>query len=231
VIAAASPFDPAVVVKVGPTRPNAAGTAFSVADSGVWLTARHVVSGCARAAILVSETEGVEAKVGLDPRSETAVLRTAAGAPALPIAPAGTLRRGTLGFHPGFPHGQPGEIASRLLGRETLYLRSAQMRVTPVLVWSEVGRTEGLKGALIGVSGAPVLDEEGRVMAVTVAEAPRRGRLYTTTPEDLAAALAAAKVRPSVQATGEPITADNYGLAADDLRRALRVAPVVCLSR
>src|ERR1044071_5867151 len=49
----ASPFDPSVVVdvpaKVGP----AAGTAFSIARSGVWMTARHVVDGCKRGATLL----------------------------------------------------------------------------------------------------------------------------------------------------------------------------------
>jgi S1-C subfamily serine protease len=231
VLSAASPFDPAVVVKVVPDPLQTAGTAFSVADSGVWLTARHVVEHCARAAILVTDTQGVEAKVWLDPMSETAVLTTAGGAPALPLAPLGPLRRGEMAFHPGFPRNRPGEVASRLLGRETLFLRERSVRTVPVLVWAEVGRTEGLTGALIGLSGAPVLDDEGRVIGVTVAESPRRGRLYTTTPESLRQTLAAAGARASAQATGEPITADNYGRAADDLRRDLRVAPVVCLKR
>ena len=229
VLGAASPFDPAIVVKVVPDPRETSGTAFSVADSGVWLTARHVVENCVKAAILVSDSQGVEAKVWLDPLSETAVLTTAGGAPAMPLAPIGPLRRGELAFHPGYPRTRPGEVASRLLGRENLFLRERQVRTVPVLVWAEVGRTEGLHGALVGLSGAPVLDGEGRVIGVTVAEAPRRGRLYTTTPESLRQTLAGAGARPSTQAAGQPITTDNYGRAADDLRRDLRVAPVVCL--
>ena len=66
-------------------------------------------------------------------------------------------------------------------------------------------------------------------MALTVAEAPRRGRLYTTSPDTLGPA-----IRGEQQADepllGEPITVDNYGRVADDLRRDLRVAQVVCLS-
>ncbi|MBA3812365.1 MAG: serine protease, partial [Caulobacteraceae bacterium] len=69
----------------------------------------------------------------------------------------------------------------------------------------------------------------GRVIGVTIAQAPRRGRLYTTTPEALRAALAAAGVKAPAAAVGEPITVENYGRVADDLRRDLRVAPVVCL--
>src|SRR5580698_1223415 len=89
-------IDPAVVVKVRSHRGDVAGTAFSVADSGVWLTARHVVDHCARAAIMVNQTEGVEAKVHLAPRGEAAVLTTADGAPALPLATKPP-RRGQLG--------------------------------------------------------------------------------------------------------------------------------------
>src|SRR5271167_974393 len=139
VLSAASPFDPAIVLKVAADRGETTGAAFSVADSGVWLTARHVVEGCVKTAIMVNDTEGVEAKVRLDPLSETAVLTTAGGAPALPLAPGQPLRRGALAYHPGFPQGRPGEVASRLLGRETLYLRGRQMRTVPVLVWAEVG--------------------------------------------------------------------------------------------
>lgn len=230
VLSQASPIDPAVVVKVRPRRGDAAGTAFSVNDSGVWLTARHVVEHCARAAIMVNDTEGVEAKVRLSPRGEAAVLITADGSPALPIA-AGPLRRGELGYEAGYPRGRPGEVASRLLGRGVLYLRGRGHRDVPVLIWAEVGRTEGLRGALRGMSGAPALDGRGRVVGVAVAESPRRGRLYTTTPEAITAALSAARTHRAKGAAGLPITPENYGLAADDLRRSLRIAPVVCVAK
>ncbi len=230
VLSQASPIDPAVVVKVRPRRGDVSGTAFSVADSGVWLTARHVVEHCARAAIMVNDTEGVEAKVRFTPHGEAAVLITADGAPALPLA-TGPLRRGELGFEAGFPRGRPGEVASRLLGRGVLYLRGRGRRDVPVLVWAEVGRTEGLRGALRGMSGAPTLDRRGRVVGVAVAESPRRGRLYTTTPEAMTSALIAAKARRSPGAVGTPLSPDNYGLAADDLRRSLRIAPVVCVAK
>ena len=64
-------------------------------------------------------------------------------------------------------------------------------RTEPVLVWAETGRTDGLKGTLGGLSGAPALDDQGRVVGVTIAEAPRRGRIYTTAPETTARTLAA----------------------------------------
>jgi len=64
-----------------------------------------------------------------------------------------------------------------------------------------------------------------------LAAAPRRGRLYAASPTALAAALAAARATPPGDGAGVAITADDYGLAADALRRQLRVAPLACLGR
>lgn len=225
-----SPFDPAVVVDVPAEIQPGVGTAFSIADSGVWVTARHVVDGCARTAIVVAEGRGVAAKVEIDPRSEAAVLITDGGAPPLPMGLRAPLHKGDRAFHPGFPQGEPGEATSRLLGRENLVVRGRGARTEPVLVWAETGRTEDLKGSLGGLSGAPALDPAGRVIGITVAESPRRGRIYTTTPESIAGALSLTRHPPASFAVGEPITTDNYYRVADALRRDLRVAQVICLT-
>ena len=58
VVGPASPFDPSVVVDVPEKAGPAAGTAFSIARSGVWLTARHVVDGCAKPVIVVGPATG-----------------------------------------------------------------------------------------------------------------------------------------------------------------------------
>jgi serine protease Do len=210
------------------TEPGA-GTAFSVGDSGVWVTARHVVDGCRQAAIVVAPGRGVEAAVTIDPNSETAILTTDGGAPALPLGFSAGLRRGERAFHPGFPQGRPGEASSRLIGRENLVVHGRGARTEAVLVWAETGRTDGLKGTLGGLSGAPALDAEGRVIGVTIAEAPRRGRIYTTAPE-LTARTLSTSLKTAAPAQGAPITAENYGRVADDMRRSLRVAQVVCLT-
>ncbi|MFN9927345.1 MAG: serine protease [Phenylobacterium sp.] len=227
----ASPFDPSVVVDVPTKAGPASGTAFSVARDGMWLTARHVVEGCRKAVVIVGPDTGVEVKVRLDPRGEAAVLSTEGGAAALPLGLTEPLRRGQRAFHPGFPQGAPGEASSRLLGRENLVVRGNGARTEPVLVWAETGRTEGLKGTLGGLSGAPALDSQGRVVGVTIAESPRRGRIYTTAPEITRATISSAGGRPDGQAISEPITPGNYFRVADDLRRELQVAQVVCLDR
>jgi S1-C subfamily serine protease len=228
----ASPFDPSVVVKAPAASGQGAGagTAFSVASSGVWLTARHVVDGCAKIAIVISPGRGVAASVRIDPGRETAILFTRGGAPALPLVGRTVLHRGAIAFHPGFPQGRAGEAATRLVRRERLVLRGRRARSEPILAWAEVGRTPGLSASLAGLSGAPALDSQGRVIGVTVAQSPRRGRLYTTTPGALRAALATAGVTPSLATAGAPIGIDTYGRVADDLRRNLRVAQVVCLA-
>ncbi|MFN9848292.1 MAG: serine protease [Alphaproteobacteria bacterium] len=225
----ASPFDPAVVVDVPAKAGPSAGTAFSIARSGVWLTARHVVDGCQRVAIVVGPGTGVAVKVRVDPKGEAAMLYTEGGAAPLPLALSEPLRRGQRAFHPGFPQGEPGEASSRLLGRENLVVRGHGARTEPVLVWAETGRTEGLKGTLGGLSGAPALDVSGRVLGVTIAESPRRGRIYTTAPEVVSATLATSGRRADSGAIGEAITPQNYFYVADDLRRELQVAQVVCL--
>jgi S1-C subfamily serine protease len=227
-LAASSPF----AAKVAPLPPKVetvSGTAFSAGSSGVWLTARHVIEGCRQPAIVVADGRGVAAKVKAV-ADDVAVLTTVGGSPALPIAVAPVLHTGQRAYLPGFPQGGPGEAASQLLGPQTLRKHARSAKPETDLAWAEVGRTDGLNGSLAGLSGAPALDSSGEVVGVTLAQAPRRGRIYTSTPQTLARALAAAGIKSAPGATGEPISVDNYGRVADGLRRALSVAQVVCLA-
>ncbi|CAN5238217.1 serine protease [soil metagenome] len=225
-----TPFDPAVTVDAPdvPFQP-AAGTAFSISDTGRWVTARHVVEGCRQPALVVGGGRAVAASVRLAVKADIAVLITDGGPPALPVLVDGGLRVGERAFHPGYPQGRPGEASSLLLGRETLHVRGRGKHDEPVLAWAEVGRTEGLEGTLAGLSGAPAMDREGRVLGVTIAESPRRGRIYTTAPETFGPAIRGVAA-PQALPLDEPVTIDNYGRVADTLRRDLRVAQVVCLS-
>jgi serine protease Do len=160
---------------------------------------------------------------------DVALLITDGGPAALPVAVEAPLRKGQRAFHPGFPQGRPGEVTSRLLGRETLKVFGRGARDEPVLSWAEVGRTNGLEGTLSGLSGAPALDAQGRVVGVTIAEAPRRGRIYTTAPETFGPAIRGEQT-PADDARGQAITTEDYGQVSNRLRRDLRVAQVVCLS-
>lgn len=225
-----TPFDPSVTVHA-PDKPftPSAGTAFSIAADGRWITARHVVEGCRQPALVVGGGRAVAADMRLAPRSDVALLLTQGGPPALPVVAQPQLRRGQRAFHPGFPQGRPGEVASRLLGRETLKVTGRGAHEEPVLAWAEVGRTAGADGSLSGLSGAPALDRQGRVVGVTLAEEPRRGRIYTTAPDSFGPAVRGVQ-RAEEATVGEPVTVENYGRVSDALRRDLRVAQVVCLA-
>ncbi len=225
-----TPFDAAVTVDAGeaPFKPSS-GTAFSIAGRGRWVTARHVVEGCRKPALVVGEGRAVAADVRLAPRADVALLITDGGPAALPVAVEAPLRKGQRAFHPGFPQGRPGEVTSRLLGRETFKVFGRGARDEPVLSWAEVGRTNGLEGTLSGLSGAPALDAQGRVVGVTIAEAPRRGRIYTTAPETFVPAIRGEQT-PADDARDQAITTEDYGQVSNRLRRDLRVAQVVCLS-
>jgi S1-C subfamily serine protease len=225
-----TPFDATVTVDAPdtPFQPTA-GTAFSIAGRGRWVTARHVVEGCRRPALVIGEGRAVAADVRLAPRADVALLLTEGGPTALPVATDAPLRKGQRAFHPGFPQGRPGEVTTRLLGRETLKVFGRNAHDEPVLAWAEVGRTAGLEGTLSGLSGGPALDSRGRVVGVTLAEAPRRGRIYTTAPESFEPAIRGEQ-RADEAARGQPITVDTYGKVSERLRRDLRVAQVVCLA-
>ncbi len=228
-LSASSPFSTSRVLPVGPHVETEAGTAFSVGDGGLWLTARHVVQGCRQPAIVVAAGRGVAARLR-GQSGDVAVLSTEGGAPALRLAVNPVLKAGARGFILGFPQAAPGEAASRLLGAQRMRGRRRGAPSSTLFAWAEVGRTDGLKGSLAGLSGAPVLNSAGDVVGVALGESPRRGRLYTATPASVLAALKAAHaVAPSAD-PATPITVENYGRTGDDLRRDVRVAQVVCLA-
>jgi serine protease Do len=225
---AESPFDPEVYVEAGPAAPGT-GTAFAVAPDGVWLSARHVVDGCGRVGIAVDEREAVAAQVTIARDADVAILRTQGGPDGLALdLEDADMTVGEPAFHIGFPQGRPGEVASRLMGRERLITTGRRQGEEPVLVWAEIGRTRGLRGSLGGLSGGPAFDARGQVVGVTIAEEPRRGKIYTAAPSAVARFIGRARLTPK----GEPaegIDARRYGRAGDELRRSLQVAQVICL--
>src|SRR5262249_7725965 len=119
--------------------------------------------------------------------------------------------------------------AGSLLGRETMSVRGRYLTREPVLAWAETSRTSGLSGSLGGISGGPAFDADGEAIGVIVAEAPRRGRIYTAAPSSLVGALATAGATPAPEAADAgDLTDANYGVQGRRLRRDLRVAKVQC---
>jgi S1-C subfamily serine protease len=226
-VAGDSPFATTPMVAVHASALRTGATAVSAGAAGVWLTAAPNVEGCDKPGLVVADGRAVPAKrAALS--GKLRVLTTVGGAPGLPLAGAGDLRPGETGFAAGFPEGEPGEVALRLIG--PVILRTAP-RIQPnglALAWAEVGHTEGLAGARMGLVGAPVMDTQGRVAGMVLSQAPRRGLVFTSLPDDARRALAKTPLGASAQP--EPIGADNYGRVADDLRRSLAVIQLVCLS-
>ncbi|HLI67258.1 MAG TPA: serine protease [Caulobacteraceae bacterium] len=212
-----SPFATARLEHVAARRANR-GAAFSVSDKGVWLTARNAVAGCPKPMIVVGD--GWAARIRLIAvRGDVAVFATDAGAPALPLLKAVTPQAGDPAFVAGFSRGRPGEAAARYLGARAHDGRAA---------WAEVGRTDGLEGPLFGFAGAPVLNLSGAVIGMAIGDAPRLGRIAAAPSTALTAALAAARRTANGAGPTPPISLDDYGLAADSLRRATSVVPVIC---
>jgi serine protease Do len=217
---AASPVEPASAGAVRSGR-----TAFSISETGVWVTAGQGFAACRKLGVMIADGRAVPARRASGSGAVLVLTTAGAGAPGLPLAAGRDVHPGELGFMPGFPEGKPGEVGSRLIG-PVAPIRGAR---PPVLAWAEIGHTEGLTGARRGLVGAPVLDNQGRVAGVTLGASPRRGRVYATRPDVLRQALASAKVTQDPAGPGQPIGTDTYGRVADALRRDLRVVEVVCL--
>jgi S1-C subfamily serine protease len=225
-----SAYDPEILVEVGP-QSSGLGSAFAVSSDGWWITARHVVDACSRVGIIVSRGAAAPVRqVRVAQFADIALLKTDHAPSPLAIdASERTLQVGQRAFHVGFPQGRPGEVYSRLIGRENLIGRGRYNVDEPVLTWAELGRTSGMSGTLAGISGAPAFDASGEVIGVTIAESSRRGRIYTASPETIMHMLHVEQINAH-GAAAPRFTADNYGQESDALRRSLAVAQVVCVT-
>jgi hypothetical protein len=219
ILADATPIDASRLTRYPPATAERvrAGVVAVSAERGLWLTAASALSGCAHPAILVTEARGLPARLAAPPTDGVAVLATEAGAQPVPVAdrppPAAA-----LAFAVGYPTGRPGEMALK------------RMAWTPAGdLYAEDGRTEGLGGAGFGpFTGSGVFDGGGRLVGLVLAEEPRRGRVRAVPLAAVRRALEAARWRPEPAAAGRVMTLDNYGVAADELRRIGAAAALIC---
>lgn len=220
-------YDEQVLVQVGEIS-DGIGTAFALDTDGVWMTARHVVDGCESVGLAFGGGRVLPvSELRTSPESDIALLYTRRAPRMLKFTDRNDLRVGETGFHVGYPQGQPGEVTSRLLSRSKLVTRGRYRNEEPVLAWAEMGRTRGLNGTLAGISGGPVFDANGGVVGVTVAESPRRGRIYTTAPKSVSRVLSQNQLE-SGEGRALSIDLATYGREADRLRRELSVVKVIC---
>lgn len=217
-----SPRDERVIVKVDKPR-SGIGTAFAIDNDGQWITARHVVDNCTQVGLNIGGLKILKTAAKVSKDTDTAILTSQWARKPLANDLYSDRQIGERGYFFGFPQGRPGEVVGSLLARNRMLVRGRYKSDEAVLAWSEVSRTKGLLGSLGGLSGAPVLDKDGEVIGVVSAESPRRGRIYTVTPENLQTLMAKSPVTPTA------LTLDSYGLQADKFRRDRRIAQVVCM--
>lgn len=217
-----SPRDEIVLVDVAPLQ-SGMGTAFSINDKGMWLTARHVVDSCDKVGLRIGSLRTIAVDMQIVQNSDLAVLSSDWKRRPLPADLDSRRQVGEIGYFFGFPQGKPGEVVGSLIARNRMKVRGRYTNDEAILAWSELGRSRNLKGSLGGLSGAPVLDKDGEIIGVVSAESPRRGRVYSVAPRYLRGII----TNPG---TGiEPLSLETYGLAADKLRRDRRVAQIICL--
>jgi S1-C subfamily serine protease len=221
----ARPSDPSVIVEVQKPA-SGVGTAFAIDSKGTWLTARHVVDSCDQVGLRMDDKKYIKTQgASVSKNTDTALINSDWSRPPLARDLKNTRRVGETGYFIGFPQGQPGEVAGKLMGRHRMLVRGRYRSSEPILAWAEVGRTGGLKGSLGGLSGGPAFDTDGEVIGLVAAESPRRGRIYTVAPASLSAILKPLERTPKTTA----ISMDNYGNQADSYRRTRRIAQVICL--
>jgi hypothetical protein len=72
-----------------------------------------------------------------------------------------------------------------------------------------------------------VFDRDGAVVGVTVAESPRRGRIYSASPDSIRRFLdSQGLIAPGIDA--RPISSASYAAEADRLRDSRAVVKVLC---
>ena len=229
---APSPFDDQSRVEADRAKNWSSGTGFAITDSGLWLTAKHVATGCDRLGILNEDGRvAVKARpVYIADNADVAIFQTQGGPPALALdLDESDIKLGSQGFHVGYPQGKPGEVTSRLIGRELMVTEGAWRGKEDTLAWAETGRTRGLDGSLGGLSGGPAFDSRGNVVGITIAESPRRGRIITTAAASIESALATARVAPDGRPEAGMSRAD-FSEEAKRLRASLKVVQVICLT-
>jgi serine protease Do len=228
-----SRFDDVTRVEAENTRNWTSGTGFAIGRSGVWLTARHVVIGCDRV-VVMDDNGRIAAKAQvtyLADNADVALVRTADGPTPLALdLDESDLKLGSRAFHVGFPQGKPGEVTSKLIGRELMVTQGAWQGREQTLAFAETGRTAGLVGTLGGLSGGPAFDERGNVIGITVAESPRRGRIVTTSATSVMDALRDASITPVGTPQGD-LSARGFGASADKLRADFKVIQLVCMRK
>lgn len=216
-----------VIVDVERIDQNSVGTAFSVDDSGTYVSARHVVEGCDTVSLIRGRSRMEATMVAKATNRDFAILKV----DDLIVKPFDlslvTPRRGEDGFMMGYPQGAPADVRATVIGSTVMRSKGRYNTRERVVAWVERERRPKFGGSLGGISGGPVLDSQGRIVGSVVAGAPRRGRVYTTNPSVFSEAGLITATTPR-QTENTRLTKENFGQEATKFRRQMRIAQVYC---
>jgi len=208
------------------------GTAFSIDERGLWVTARHVTNGCDNLFLLRPHGRALKVHNKVEhSRSDVSLLQTEGGPAALPID-FGVQQYNQQGFHFGFPRGEPGAVYSRLIGRRTIKTTGSRRSKEAVLVWAEKIRIPDNDLSLGGISGGPIVNIQGNVVGIHVAGSIRRGRAFSSMPENINDLLVQNNIELKNSANNPVntafLTVDSFATVGEELRGGLTVAQVIC---
>jgi serine protease Do len=221
--------------KIGTIAPNtdhtsSVGSAFAISKQGLWLTAKHVVTGCDKAVVQIGNKKSLRVyNIDFHPNADIALLTTH-GAPE-PLNLLKSINQPDHAFGIGFPTGQPGAIHARYIGEMTMHHRGRKGFRERVHAWSEVSRVPSRSGTLGGLSGGAVMDDQGNIIGIVQAESRRRGRIMTAKPKTIQNLfeMVSADTPPITSNSSEfSLSPDGYPKIARELILSLRVAKVHC---
>lgn len=220
----------AVQVELSDKITNGVGTAFAVDGNGTYVTARHVVDGCAEVFFIDEKNRLYPVRSASSLKTRDFAIIQAVKGPKVhfdltDIVP----QRGDEGFMMGYPQGKPADVRAAVIGK-TIMRSSGRYRMRePVVAWVERDRKPGFSGSLGGISGGPVFNEQGLVIGTVVAGSPRRGRVYTTNPHVFEETdLLDESHRGRLANFGDGITRANFDHVGDRLRAGRLIAQVYC---
>ena len=224
--------DPAINVSPAPARKanqRSTGTAFAAGRDGAWLTAKHVVDGCARVHIRRGNAWDPADVDFADAATDTAVLRARAGVPLLPVT-AGPLGLGEDAYAFGFAgQGGPSAIHATLLGRARTLQSGRMSGSTPVLAWAEREWQPPGERWIGGMSGGPLTTADGAVAGIMSVASERRGRIYTVAPEVIArVARDRGLAFTPAGAAPIPATGESFDRVRAELMNRRSVVQVLC---
>lgn len=214
-----------------PTGMTERGTSFPI-GSDLWFSARHVVNTDCSHVIMVDAKQNFNASIKtLDPNADLALLQAHVPT-AAPLAVANLGADQDPPDHAyafGYPNGALGATADEYLGRTHLRLGGHIAGTAAVLAWTELDRYPGNLDSLSGISGGPMIADNGYVVGDIVAASVRRGRNYTVAPEIMVEAMkgnAVAGEMPVPDILKAPVSLPD---AAKAMEQGARILETYCI--